>query len=282
MQNLVVLMEPSENAWRFPLKGGNMILNRFCIDEDAAFELSGVNYLKKYRSLYFSDTEKGKEYSKNCIHSYSKLNFHEHLVILQKEHFDEKVITAALKKISENEPKELKIHFVYAGRYYFLWNEDKLRSIILNGMKKHKIKSVMLTSIYLRRWNLITKEEMESYCKGEKDEKDSVNDDLESLFENIRLGKEPDEEVYTYFLPKLTEEELELVEKRDPSYLQTLSSLNPDVNETEMMLSESDSKYVRGRSLRRTIVIENSSENTSNNLRNFIQIFNGNFIRKFV
>ena len=40
MQNLVVLMEPSKDAW-------DMILNRFCIDEDAAFELSGVNYLKK-------------------------------------------------------------------------------------------------------------------------------------------------------------------------------------------------------------------------------------------
>ena len=47
MQNLVVLMEPSEDAYRTPFKAGNMILNRFCIDEDAAFELSGVNYLKK-------------------------------------------------------------------------------------------------------------------------------------------------------------------------------------------------------------------------------------------
>ena len=61
---------------------------------------------------------------------------------------------------------------------------------------------------------------MESYCKGEEDEKDSVNDDLESLFENIRLGKEPDEFVVSYFLPKLTEEELELVERRDGELLQ--------------------------------------------------------------
>ena len=72
MQNLVVLMEPSEDAWRTPLKGGNMILNRFCIDEDAAFELSGVNYLKKYSddmrtggSIKFKVKRKvkGKEYS---------------------------------------------------------------------------------------------------------------------------------------------------------------------------------------------------------------------------
>ena len=46
-QNLVVLLEPSAGHGDDSLKGGNMILNRFCIDEDAAFELSGVNYLTK-------------------------------------------------------------------------------------------------------------------------------------------------------------------------------------------------------------------------------------------
>ena len=46
-QNLVVLMEPSKDGYRNSLKGGNMCLNRFCIDEDAAFELSGVFYLEK-------------------------------------------------------------------------------------------------------------------------------------------------------------------------------------------------------------------------------------------
>ena len=59
MQNLVVFMEPNEWACQTPLKGGNMILNRFCIDEDAAFELSGVNSLKKF----LKRKEKGKEYS---------------------------------------------------------------------------------------------------------------------------------------------------------------------------------------------------------------------------
>ena len=65
MQNLVVFMEPSEEACFTPLKGGNMILNRFCIDEDAAFELSGVNSFKKSSSemKYETIKEKGKEYS---------------------------------------------------------------------------------------------------------------------------------------------------------------------------------------------------------------------------
>ena len=48
MQNLVVLMEPRKNDWDTPSKGGNLILNRFCIEEDAAFELSGVNSLKAF------------------------------------------------------------------------------------------------------------------------------------------------------------------------------------------------------------------------------------------
>ena len=126
----------------------------------------------------------------------------------------------------------------------------------------------MLTSIHLQRLELITKEKMDSYCKGEEYLKDSVNDDLESLFENIRLGKKSEIFVRTYFLPKLTEEELELIERRDTSYLQTffdwfINKENPDVPETEMMLSKSDSKYVRGRAQRRTFVIENSSETSS-------------------
>ena len=69
MQNLVVFMEPTEDASNISMKGGNMILNRFCIDEDAAFELSEVNYLRlrflklglTYRYMY--NREKGTEYS---------------------------------------------------------------------------------------------------------------------------------------------------------------------------------------------------------------------------
>ena len=71
MQNLVVLMEPSEKVWSCSLKAGNMILNRFCIDEDSAFELSGVNYLKKTSMKMNDETRefeaqrkvKGKDFS---------------------------------------------------------------------------------------------------------------------------------------------------------------------------------------------------------------------------
>ena len=131
-------------------------------------------------------------------------------------------------------------------------------------MENYNIKSVMLTSIQMRRNRLITREAMESYCKGKEIRKVSVNDDLELLFEDIRLGKERESEhVFTYFMPKLNEEELELVERRDKSYLETFMSLKPDVREAEMKLSESDSKFVYGECHRRTWTIKNSSYNSS-------------------
>ena len=101
---------------------------------------------------------------------------------------------------------------------------------------------------------------MENYYKGKEDQrrKYSVNDDLESLFKNMRLGKEPDEWVRTYFLPKLTEKEMKLVEEKNRCYFQTFEdSFDPDVDETEMMQSESDSKYILSACDRRTFTIEN-------------------------
>ena len=63
MQNLVVLMGPTDGADDISSKGGNMCLNRFCIDEDAAFELSGVLYMKKSNDISSSKESKGKNYS---------------------------------------------------------------------------------------------------------------------------------------------------------------------------------------------------------------------------
>ena len=224
-QNLVVLMEPSEDAWRIHLKVGNMIFNRFCIDEDAAFELSGVYYLKS--------------------HNWNN--------------FDANTTCSALRKISETEAKELQTHIIYAGDFF---GTNRLKSLVQKEMKKNRIKSAMVTSYDLWRMNLITKGAMEGYCMEE--ESDSVNDDLESLFEDLRLGKERREiDVRTYFLPQLTEEELQLVEQKDKSYFESFLHINPDVPETEMMLSESDSKYVYGVGRRSTFTIKNSSESSS-------------------
>ena len=83
---------------------------------------------------------------------------------------------------------ELKTHFVYAG-YHWVEKETVFKSFILEGMKKNRMDSLVVTFFHMRREKLVTKERMENY------------------------GKKI-EEVFTYILPKLTNEELELVEER--------------------------------------------------------------------
>ena len=65
IQNLVFFMEPSGDEHKISLKGGNMCLNRFSIDEDAAFELSGVHFLEKSSwdmswTIVYKDERKSK------------------------------------------------------------------------------------------------------------------------------------------------------------------------------------------------------------------------------
>ena len=63
--------------------------------------------------------------------------------------------------------------------------------------------------------------------------------------------------VWTYFSPELTLKEMELVENKDEEYMRSFKLLNnADVNETEMRLSSSTSKYVSAYCRRKTIEID--------------------------
>ena len=107
---------------------------------------------------------------------------------------------------------------------------------------------------------------MVDYCNGKRDEKNSINDDLELLFDlNVfhPYFLQTMEDVQTYFLPRLTEEELELVENKDFTYFASfersfddLIGGGPDVEEAEMKASESNSKFVLAKCYRRTYIIE--------------------------
>ena len=167
------------------------------------------------------------------------------------------MIDSAFKKIFANKTEDMEIHFVYAGQ--LLYGDIWLGPIILEGIKKYKIRSVMQTVISMFRWYLITKEKMENYCLGKGYRKKSVNDDLESFFEDLQHGEESNANIITYFLPMLTTEELKLVDRKNSNFLKTFVSDNPDVNEAEMKLSESNSKFVLARSARKTEIIENLS-----------------------
>ena len=51
MQNLVVFIEPSEDASNISFKAATLYLNRFCIDEESSCEISGIYYLKSEEPL---------------------------------------------------------------------------------------------------------------------------------------------------------------------------------------------------------------------------------------
>ena len=150
-----------------------------------------------------------------------------------------------------------------------------MKSMILNVMKKYEITSVLVTLIMQWRDGLITKEIMKEYYNAKIKYfkiqsypnvnllKTSVNDDLESLLGDLQIGRDFKEStVWSYFLPKLTDKELKLVKMRDENHLKTYSCYglpgrDPDIDENEMNLSKSKSKFLKADCFRYTFKIEN-------------------------
>ena len=60
MQNLVVFIEPSEDASNISSKAAMLYLNLFCIDEESACESSGVYFLKSEEPLNFTLKQKAE------------------------------------------------------------------------------------------------------------------------------------------------------------------------------------------------------------------------------
>merc|ERR1712062_20838 len=95
------------------------------------------------------------------------------------------------------------------------------------------------------RWKLVTKEKVKKAYQG----KLKNNDDLEEFLINLRNQKEVEyEHVWSFFTPKLTNEELKLVQEGNEEHLNTyldyICCNNPDVDVQEMKESDSKSKYV--------------------------------------
>ena len=139
----------------------------------------------------------------------------------------------------------------------------------------------MFTTLCMERRNLITKEKSKAAYEGKlKNEsgwlhqEKSINDDSESFFENLQkissLDDIKEQEVWSFFLPKLTKEELKLVEEKNAehmmTYLDEIYGGCADVEEEEMKKSDSKDKYVHGRCIRTTRVLnlcDNLSETST-------------------
>ena len=134
------------------------------------------------------------------------------------------------------------------------------------------MKSVMMTLIYLEKSKIITKKALENYYKREYNQnKDSINDDLESLFTDLRLGKEPDEAVQTHFLPMLKEKEQEL-----DHWNHCLKSLFGDLRIGQE--PDSEPNFYQGKGRRKTFTIKyDNSEIVSQNIDNSFENSSENF-----
>ena len=181
----------------------------------------------------------------------------------RKEQFDKQVIDSAFKGIiAEN----MMTHLVFAGNYYS--DSYRLESLIFEIMKKNEMNRLMVTTINMYRKDLISKEAMDILLSKKKKvlgyssllkeaAKESVTDDFDSFFEDLRLGKTPKRSVNTYFLPKLTKKELKLVETKDKDFMATFfSQMDPGIERTEMQSPESESKFVHGLGQRQTYMID--------------------------
>ena len=177
---------------------------------------------------------------------------------------DLEIFDAGVKSISDFGKDDLMPHFIYCGDYYYLGRRGKLEEIILTKMTKYGIQSSILTMLMMVRVNLVTKEKVKKAAEGKlkndvdwKYYKESINDHLERFFINLQNQKEVKcELVASFFTPKLTTEELKLVQEENQecfkTYLKHYRGKNPDVDVEEMKKSDSKSKYVHGRCLRRT------------------------------
>ena len=124
---------------------------------------------------------------------------------------------------SKSRRKQYNMHIIYTGPFnldWIDWEPD-----ILQRIAEIVLESTTMTFIYMYRDLLITKEKMKEISIGkgyrQKDHEtpmggstyvDSVGDDLELFYEEIRLGRRPLSMAWTFYVPELTLHEMELVE----------------------------------------------------------------------
>ena len=146
-------------------------------------------------------------------------------------------------------------HFIYCGLHHHgsSNNYHPFEEMILEKMETFGIQSLNLTSLFMQRCNLMTNENVKKGYDGKFEGiyymGKSMNDDLEEYLINIQNGEFKTEEISDiFFTPKLTNEELRLVEqgnkKHMMSYFEYYEGRNADVEIEEMKRSNSKSKYV--------------------------------------
>ena len=189
-------------------------------------------------------------------------------------------------------------HFIYCGEFqYHFGNRDQMsppyfnaKEIILTRMRNYKVRSAIATELYLRRHNLISKEEVKKqYILADQEDvkilkndvhfrtEISVNDDLESYYINLHDSnrKLTEERFYSFLTQKLTAEELKLLDRREKKFMDTFMDYGDsfairdrkyglikfNYNMEQIKKSKhSHSKFVRSKGSRLTYTLQTNEE----------------------
>ena len=191
-------------------------------------------------------------------------------------------IDAGVATMVESETDDMMPHFIYCigSTYHWVGHlSEKIKKMFLKKMREYEIQSSILTMLHMHRVNLITKEKSKLLAKGKlkndpswKDYEGSINDDLDTFINNHQNSNEMrDEGVWSFFLPKLTKEELKLVEQKNKEHMMTyFGYLGADVDVEEMKKSDSKDKYVLCYCRRKTVHLSlESKEALSENVQTF-------------
>ena len=144
-------------------------------------------------------------------------------------------------------------HFIYCSIYLNdIEDFETLKNILLTKMKNYGLRESLLTVLFMRRIGLITKEKQKQAYKEQliTDMKwkaqISICDDLELFFNKHQTqeGAHDNQNVISFFTPKLTDEELKLVDEKNRKYMKTFWDRDPDVNQQDWIMSESNDKYL--------------------------------------
>ena len=270
MKNVIVFIEPPTTTADISKNAGNLYMNRLCIDEDAGFELSGVHYFETSDEIEWSTI-------KRIFNGFKRKGY-----FRTKR---ESKIDSALRIAAASNSNGLDLHVINVGDYES-YHSSTLEDLLQKGIQKYKFESVLVSSIYMYRDKVISKENMERICTGKVSRKDehmlsitehrhqnwngnrsgesryeeSVSDDLELYFNDLIVGNKPTSLNWTYFLPECpTVRQLRNVEEKDNDYWHDFWWLAIWGNRyrDEMKSPESNSKYISGYCRRETFRIQN-------------------------
>ena len=152
---IILFIEPAKEEFICSESIGNLYLNRFAIDEDAAHEVLGIHYLKQW-SYEMCDPE-------NDAYPYNKSKRK------KKERSDKRIIEKAIKDAAKIGDSCNQLHIFRAGQGSGWFHKGSERmDHISDVICKHKISSIIFNQLSLIRIRVIALDDVQSAYRDDQ------------------------------------------------------------------------------------------------------------------